>query len=1073
MEYRDLVKKVKRNLPSIDMLVGMSDVKRKGDDIQGSHPVHGSETGSNLILHPSTGTWHCFRHDVTSDKLGWIAVSEGIIDCEDAGELTGTDFIEVLEIACERAGIEMDWEDYDKEEVKKRRDEWVEIQEAFEIAVEHWKDNLNDDVIEFIKNKYGFDEEEIEELEIGYADPDEKSLCEKLQSEVGQLTSLKTGLVWERDGQLSDVFRGRVVFPYKFHDEYTYFIARETEWTDKSMNWNKGKYLKQLTPKRFDFVSDQIENHLWGLDTLRGADEVIVTEGISDAMSLYLWGYSTLSPVTTRFRDEDINKVKRAIRDKTVYVCNDNDQGGLDGALDTLEEVDNSYLIEFPDHLPEGYDVNDLYKDKGREAFEELKRQAVRRDDALALYRDDITYLWEASLREHSCDPQRVRKVWDNDDNEHKLYGIDFIFDGLDAVKDTISAFRRQDKTHFRSPTAIESRTKKRVIAGVVTRHMMKHGKFLYNRDTNTIYYFSEENHEVLGVNTDDGQAYLSREYGVNKSTEEGKYLTEEVKSHALTSGEEVDVKRYFHYDKKENKLYIYNRNYHYYVLDGDSIEKEMNGKNVYFETMNQKEIEYLEPDEREYMDEVPGQFDQWEAEGSFLHQMLCNRTNFASKTALTRDQQRMQLMVSLYMFPFYSYFRAKPINAFIGEKGSGKSITLKMLSNFLMYPGFDVSSMPDDKKDFLVVCHNNPLYFLDNVDESESWMNDALASVATGTTMKVRELYTNFEQAEAQVDTFLAITSRTPEFDRDDVVDRLLIYYVQRVDKNIDPNLLIDPIDDCWNTLWSEYIDDLNSIVKVMGEIDRSDIKSEHRLVEWVIFANIVQRALGLDEDEVQDLINDMRYEKMAFSLQDDRILPALRNLKESPMHNTGQRWLPASELYEKLTQVDDMIEESYPNAQSLARRLPNIKTELEGLVGLKVKRNRNKHRNEYMLVEDEGGLDDFLQEKYDDEEEDNESETRESSLKFSCNRHSCDKEFESKQELEIHIINEHEDTSYTTSEIREKIDNLLEVEEEASIKLMAKRIGEDEEVIEKVVKKMHDDGEIYEYVEGVYKTP
>lgn len=60
---------------------------RHGDELQGAHPVHGSTTGMNFSINPTKNVWHCFRCNSGGDPLTWIAVQEGFIRCEDAGQI--------------------------------------------------------------------------------------------------------------------------------------------------------------------------------------------------------------------------------------------------------------------------------------------------------------------------------------------------------------------------------------------------------------------------------------------------------------------------------------------------------------------------------------------------------------------------------------------------------------------------------------------------------------------------------------------------------------------------------------------------------------------------------------------------------------------------------------------------------------------------------------------------------------------------------------------------------------------------------------------------------------------------
>lgn len=59
----------------------ITDGVRIGDEIRGSHPVHGSTGKQNFMINPHKNTWHCFRCDKGGGPVEWIAVEGGIIDC--------------------------------------------------------------------------------------------------------------------------------------------------------------------------------------------------------------------------------------------------------------------------------------------------------------------------------------------------------------------------------------------------------------------------------------------------------------------------------------------------------------------------------------------------------------------------------------------------------------------------------------------------------------------------------------------------------------------------------------------------------------------------------------------------------------------------------------------------------------------------------------------------------------------------------------------------------------------------------------------------------------------------------
>lgn len=69
---------------SITQVVSMQGLHKRGNKYQGPHPQHGSTTGQNFCVNPTLNVWHCFRHGTGGGPLTWIAIQEGIINCEDA-----------------------------------------------------------------------------------------------------------------------------------------------------------------------------------------------------------------------------------------------------------------------------------------------------------------------------------------------------------------------------------------------------------------------------------------------------------------------------------------------------------------------------------------------------------------------------------------------------------------------------------------------------------------------------------------------------------------------------------------------------------------------------------------------------------------------------------------------------------------------------------------------------------------------------------------------------------------------------------------------------------------------------
>lgn len=78
---------------------------------------------------------------------------------------------------------------------------------------------------------------------------------------------------------------------------------------------------------------------------------------------------------------------------------------------------------------------------------------------------------------------------------------------------------------------------------------------------------------------------------------------------------------------------------------------------------------------------------------------------------------------------------------AWVGKKGSGKTVIERSIGRFIYGPEYTESVMPDDKDDFLAKVTNQALAFVDNYDDGVEWTNDELAAIATGSGIDKREL--------------------------------------------------------------------------------------------------------------------------------------------------------------------------------------------------------------------------------------------------------------------------------------------------------------------------------------------
>ena len=203
----------------------------------------------------------------------------------------------------------------------------------------------NPEVLAWFRGKYGISEETIGRLQIGYAENSEPSVARTLMDGPGaftmrELTATSVFKPTAQDGLLP-FFDGRIVFPYWSRGHVVFMIGRRTPWTP-DQEWEKSKYKKLAirNDRNNSHVSPYIRNDvLYNEDVLLARPErVIITEGVTDCISLMEHGFAVVSPVTVQIREADWERLLPKLAGvKTVYICQDNEisEAGMQGALKT------------------------------------------------------------------------------------------------------------------------------------------------------------------------------------------------------------------------------------------------------------------------------------------------------------------------------------------------------------------------------------------------------------------------------------------------------------------------------------------------------------------------------------------------------------------------------------------------------------------------------------------------------------------------------------------------------------------------------------------------------------------
>ncbi|OGF45118.1 MAG: hypothetical protein A2536_06440 [Candidatus Firestonebacteria bacterium RIFOXYD2_FULL_39_29] len=487
-----------------------------------------------------------------------------------------------------------------------------------------------------------------------------------------------------------------------------------------------------------------------------------------------------------------------------------------------------------------------------------------------------------------------------------------------EKIKNQIIEVREQNKRPFLI---------KKEVASLVIESLCKHGFFAWSNEES--YYFRNKDHKLFSVNSIAFQAFVEFSFGLNSTEIEYKYLIESIKAYAYRE-KTVTVYNFCFYNRYLSCLYISSFDGMMYRLNGYIVESVPNGTDgiLFIDDPSWESFEYLGQNIR----------------SGYVSELLVDTINFTLSTEvlLLPSEQRGFWLLNIFSLFFESLLPTKPLTLFLGQKGSGKTSTLSWILSLFFGSKVRVLSMGKDKEDaFLASICNEYLVVYDNVDGKILWLNDHLAAVATGSGIIRRKLYTTNEKSKMFPRVFIFLTSRTPNFKRDDLADRMLIFNVETFKEFKSEEQLRKERADKRNELMTELLNDLNTIVQHLKTDGNPEFKTNHRMADWAKLVCRIGRVVGV-ENKIILALEKLQHDQSEFLLGDEPIAQALELWTGIPGYEA--RSLTAKELLDELGSAFPEIRSTYRSPKSLAQKLTHIEKNLKIYYEIKTEKEEGK---------------------------------------------------------------------------------------------------------------------------------
>jgi hypothetical protein len=528
----------------------------------------------------------------------------------------------------------------------------------------------------------------------------------------------------------------------------------------------------------------------------------------------------------------------------------------------------------------------------------------------IGLPREQVFY-----LAKHSANNKFARLKYDADEELAKdvLRAENTSSEDAEDIRARITALRK---------VSGNLSEKREYISQLIRERLEKEGTFVNAIDGLAWYVHDSTGMPlVLAPASQKLESFLDLKFGMNASEGDTRYVIRNLMAHTDNLPQTGRVATLSFFDERTNTLLVHNGRDKVYRITKDKIDTVPNGyDNVIFPWYPNNEAFY-------YDASVGGE--SWEH--LLLGDVLSNATYMSSTEA------RMLIRTWFLFILFRDASVARPILALFGQPGSGKSTTCRLLYT-LIYGKYKHLHSVTSAEDFDRATASNPVVVLDNVDTYQAWLIDRLALAAAKSDINKRKLWTDTDLVTITRQAVVGITAHAPKFTREDVVDRMILVTLERLDQFIPETLLVERVSDNRSKIWSLVMKDIQKILAL--RMPTQERYAKFRVNDFVRLGSWFARALDdTGEQEtlfVQAITKAVQQQKEQNLETDDILISALRRYAT---RDAAKEFKPAGHLWSALEtlSVDEIVfRKTYRNPVTLGRKLWALKDAIEGIMNV-----------------------------------------------------------------------------------------------------------------------------------------
>jgi hypothetical protein len=219
------------------------------------------------------------------------------------------------------------------------------------------------------------------------------------------------------------------------------------------------------------------------------------------------------------------------------------------------------------------------------------------------------------------------------------------------------------------------------------------------------------------------------------------------------------------------------------------------------------------------------------------------------------------------------------PVLVLLGEAGSAKSTTARVLRELIDPNTSPLRAEPRDVRDLMVAARNSWCVAFDNVSHLPPWLSDALCRLATGGGFSTRELYTDDQEKIFEAMRPVLLNGIDGVVTRGDLMDRSLIDYLPAISakQRLPEKKFWQLFRKAQPLLLGSLLD---ALVSALRRLPTVKLERRPRMADFAEFAVAAEQSFGWPEGTFMCAYDSNLASANALTLDASPLVPPLKRL-------------------------------------------------------------------------------------------------------------------------------------------------------------------------------------------------